>query len=60
MVVPAERGSSAKKIAVVPTRTSGGSFFGSTHIWKGGPPAWAIWLVKPATAPKATPTAAGE
>ena len=18
-----------------------------THIWKGGPPAWAIWLVKP-------------
>ena len=36
------------------------SFLGSTHIWKGGDPAWAIWLVKPLAMPNRKPTQAGE
>src|SRR3954462_3655065 len=49
----------AKKIAVVPMNTSRSSRLGITHIWKGGPPAWAIWLVKPVAIPNRLPTQAG-
>src|SRR3546814_6896225 len=41
--------------SVVPTSRSRDSLRGITHIWNGGAPAWAIWLVKPDAAPKRLP-----
>src|SRR3546814_8736235 len=35
------------------------SLRGITHIWNGGAPAWAIWLVKPDAAPKRLPIHSG-
>src|SRR3546814_3919458 len=45
--------------SVVPTSRSRDSLRGITHIWNGGAPAWAIWLVKPDAAPKRLPIHSG-
>ena len=43
----------------MPTKRKCGSPRGATHIWNGGPPACAIWLVNPVATPKADPVQPG-